>query len=85
MFYFAFLIKICESPLQKVLPDEGMDFSLIENCIWCTVISMTTVGYGDYFAKTLLGRCLTVVIAIWGNLIVSMLVVVLTNLLDCKI
>ena len=45
---------------------------------------MTTVGYGDYFARTSYGRLLTIIIAVWGNLIVSMLVVVLTNLLDCN-
>lgn len=45
---------------------------------------MTTVGYGDYYAKTLFGRILTLTIAVWGNIIISLFVVVLTNLLDSK-
>ena len=46
---------------------------------------MTTVGYGDYFPRTLLGRFFDVIIAIWGTFIVSMMVVVLTNTLESKI
>jgi hypothetical protein len=42
---------------------------------------MTTVGYGDYFPKTILGRCTIFVTSIWGVFIVSLMVVALTNTL----
>jgi len=79
---FAFTLRICERPLNELLGDaNGMDFESLENAIWCIVITMTTVGYGDYFPRTLFGRMLDVLIAIWGIFIVSLMVVVLTNTL----
>lgn len=42
---------------------------------------MTTVGYGDFYPKTIFGRVLTIIISIWGIFIVSMMVVVLSNFL----
>jgi hypothetical protein len=43
---------------------------------------MTTVGYGDFFPKTHMGRVIGTIIAIWGVFLVSLFVVSLTNLLN---
>lgn len=43
---------------------------------------MTTVGYGDFFPKSYVGRLVGIIIAFWGTLFVSLFVVTLTNLLD---
>ena len=59
-----------------------MDFGFYWNCFWCIIITMTTVGYGDYFPTTLLGRIVIFITSIWGVFIVSMLVVALTNTLN---
>ena len=42
---------------------------------------MTTVGYGDFYPKTLIGRIIDLILVIWGILIVSIMVVVVTNTL----
>lgn len=44
-----------------------------------TVITMTSVGYGDYSPKTPIGRLIGALCVSWGVLIVSVMVVVLTN------
>lgn len=59
-----------------------MDFESLENSIWAVWITMTTVGYGDFFPKTLYGRILIIIVAIWGIFIVSMMVVTLSNFLS---
>ena len=41
--------------------------------IWCVVITMTTVGYGDVFAVSPFGRCISIINALWGAFIISML------------
>jgi potassium intermediate/small conductance calcium-activated channel subfamily N protein 2 len=39
------------------------------------LITLTTVGYGDFFPKTSMGRLVGVIICIWGVFIVSFFVV----------
>lgn len=43
---------------------------------------MTTVGYGDFYPKTNMGRLVGIVIAFWGVFIVSLFVVSLSTMLD---
>lgn len=45
---------------------------------------MTTVGYGDFYPRTFIGRILDIIIAIWGGFIISMMVVVLSSTLESK-
>ena len=40
---------------------------------------MTTVGYGDIYPRTLIGRIIDVILIVWGSVIVSLIIVVLTN------
>jgi hypothetical protein len=43
---------------------------------------MTTVGYGDFFPISNLGRIIGILACLWGVFIVSIFVVTLTNLLE---
>jgi potassium intermediate/small conductance calcium-activated channel subfamily N protein 2 len=47
-----------------------------------TIITVTTVGFGDYYPRTLFGRIIDVFLIIWGSFIISILVIVLTNYLN---
>ena len=42
--------------------------------IWCVVITMTTVGYGDVTAVSPFGRLISIINALWGAFIISLLV-----------
>lgn len=64
---------------QKAGTNDISDFS---NALWLTIITMTTVGYGDYFPRTTFGRVIDVILVVWGTFIVSLMVVVLTNTLN---
>lgn len=75
---FGFILRIFERPLSDA---SGQDFNTINNAFWLTLITMTTVGYGDFFPKSNIGRFVGIMIAFWGVAFVSLFVVTLTNLL----
>ena len=52
--------------------------------MWNVIITLTTVGYGDYYPKTNCGRIIGVLTAFWGVFFVSLFVVALTNSLDLE-
>lgn len=52
----------------------------MSNTIWNVIITMTTVGYGDIYPKTTMGRIIGVIIALWGLFLVSIFTVTLSNL-----
>jgi voltage-gated potassium channel len=55
-----------------------------QNALWLILITTTTVGYGDYFPQTPMGRTIIVFVAIWGTLIISITVVLVSNTLTMK-
>jgi len=52
--------------------------------MWNVIITLTTVGYGDYYPKTNAGRFIGILTAFWGVFFVSLFVVALTNTLDLE-
>ena len=74
----SFMLKIIEGPVYFVdqsVRDAGIDFNFIQNCMWCVLITMTTVGYGDYYPKTNLGRLIIIITAVLGNVLISLIIV----------
>ena len=76
---FGYILKIVESPLNEV---SGQDFDSLWNCCWNVVITMTTVGYGDIYPKSVFGRVIGIIICFWGVFITSFFVVTITNMLQ---
>ena len=61
----------------------GEDFDYFFS-IWLTVITLTTVGYGDVCAKTIPGRLMTMMLALWGATLISLLVVVFSGIFELE-
>ena len=68
MIISAFLLTKFESQIDNIL--EG---------IWYCFVSFTTIGFGDIVATTLIGRVITIIIALYGMFIVSLITSVLIN------
>jgi hypothetical protein len=56
----------------------GYDWIYLWNSMWCVIITMGTVGFGDFVPKTDLGRCIAILACIWGNFLISLMVISLT-------
>ena len=49
------------------------------NTFWFIIVTMVTVGYGDGYPKTHVGRFIVLWVCVVGTLLVSLMVVALTN------
>lgn len=77
--FFGFGIHIAESALVR--GQEILFYSYFHS-FWCIIITMTTVGYGDYYPHSLLGRFIILIVCIIGTLITSLMVLSLFNTLN---
>jgi Ion channel len=68
-----------ERPMISI---SGFDFNNLYNCVWCIIITVATVGYGDYFPISNCGRMVGILACLWGTFVVSIFVVTLNNLLE---
>ena len=71
----GFLIRIYERPYFSSV--GRLDFNTLGSSIYMVMITVLTVGYGDMYPCTVIGRALMVFGIICGIFIVSLLVVLL--------
>ena len=79
VYSFAFTVRIFERELSEA---SGMNFNSFWNTLWFILITMTTVGYGDFYAVTTEGRMFAMIACVIGVFLVSMMVVTMNNFLD---
>lgn len=58
---------------------SGLNWNYVWNGLWCVIAVMTTVGYGDFYPRTHLGRTVIIIAAIIGAFLVSLMVVAMSN------
>ena len=50
--------------------------------MYFVIITLTTIGYGDYCAETMEGRIIVMIAAIWGGVLLSLFVGVVSSIFD---
>ena len=49
------------------------------DALWYTFAVVTTIGFGDFTATTLVGRVLTVILGIYGIVVVAVITSIIVN------
>jgi len=74
---FSYAIRVLERPVEPALNYYG-------SCVWLTVVTMTTLGYGDMAPNTTLGRMVMSVGVVAASVCLSLVVVELRKQLSAK-
>lgn len=77
----AFILRAAEMPVEE---EGGNKFGWIYywNSMWCTFITMTTVGYGDIYPVSTMGKILCLLMCFWGNFLISLLIVSMAGVVE---
>ena len=81
---YSMLITLVSMSYQLRLFERNINSNMnnITTNMWCMMITMLTIGYGDVYPKSHMGRLIGIVIAGWGVFFTSLFVVALTNMLE---
>ena len=81
----AYIFRILEYPLflnQKYEPEPPLKQYF--DSVYFTIVTITTVGYGDMQPNTFPAKLLVMISAIWGAIMVSLIVLAVSSVLDLK-
>ena len=82
IFLGAYALYVFESPTKEF---GGKDFTKFGNAIWCVIVTMATVGYGDFYPITVPGRIAGFFTCLWGVVTMSLTAVTFSNLLSLNL
>mmetsp|Transcript_29279 Transcript_29279/g.52401 ORF Transcript_29279/g.52401 Transcript_29279/m.52401 type:complete len:424 (+) Transcript_29279:5701-6972(+) len=74
--WISLCLRVLERPYVNV---SHFDFEAPTVSMWCVIVSLSTIGYGDVVPTTTLGQMLVSLTIIWGGLLFSLSVVVLSK------
>lgn len=75
---FGFAVRTFERPYNDE-NEQLQNYDYIWNAMWLVIITMCTVGYGDFYPRTHVGRFVIIIACFWGIFLISMMVVTLTE------
>lgn len=70
---FSYIIRVFE------FENPYNDFSNFYNAIWFSVVTMVTVGYGDYTPISIYGRIFSFILGVVGIIVTYLITVILTE------
>lgn len=72
---FGYCIRGCEISFAKDVPVAYFqDWTNMFNGMWCVLISITTICYGDFVPRTILGRCFCIIATFIGMMLYALII-----------
>ena len=72
---FGYCIRGCEIAFAKDVPIiYFQDWTNIFNGMWCVLISIITICYGDFVPRTILGRCFCIIATFVGMILYTLII-----------
>lgn len=84
VFATSYQLAFCERGAFHAHPNlnpQGHEWTLFD-AVWCTLITMTTVGFGDLFPETIVGRLVLLEAAFLGVVFVAVTTAVVMDMLS---
>lgn len=75
IFLFGYSLRCIE---MFFMPSSNQDWRYYWNGMWCVIITMATVGFGDFFPVSIIGRIIAIISCFWGTFLISLIVAAMT-------
>jgi voltage-gated potassium channel len=81
------IVFVLISPYLIILAESGHNetetIKSFKDAIWWTIVTITTVGYGDFYPRTIIGRFIALIVMLTGILAFELLkVLIITNVIQ---
>lgn len=81
------IVVVFISPYLIILAESGLNeketIKSFKDAIWWTVVTITTVGYGDFYPRTIIGRFIAFIVMFTGILAFELLkALIITNIVQ---
>ena len=70
----SFILRAAEMPVDDIMGGK-VGWKYYWNSMWCTYMTMTTIGYGDIVPASTMGKLICVIMLLWGNFLISLIIV----------
>jgi len=85
IFEYGFSVDNRDSEMASAKAIRNAQFGSYVDVVWVVIISMTTVGYGDIYPQTHMGRLVAFLSSIVGMIIQSLLIVRLSDFVELTV
>lgn len=72
-------VRFFESSIEEI---TGLNFPVFWNSLWFTIITMTTVGFGDYYPNSTGGRVMSICSCLAAAFLISLSISTFSNLFE---
>ena len=74
---FGLLVLMATLSLVLMLEEPTMGY--YPDALWYCFAVVTTIGFGDFYATTLIGRVITVILGMYGIVVVAVITSIIVN------